>query len=113
VGDGVALGVGVGGSVGVGGIVGGGVGSGVGLGLEVGVGVGFGDSCTKIGSVVVGVGEADGTGTSATSVERPAKTLATRSIAATVTPATRPPSSQSRRGWGVGLRDRPPWTTPL
>lgn len=44
---------------------------------------------------------------------RPPKTLKTTSSVITVTPATMPPSSQSRRGAGSGRFDWPPWTTPL
>ena len=116
------VGVGVGATVGVGEGVGGsvgeavGVGGSVGLGLGEGVGggVGVGVSWTKTGSDDTGVTMGDSVGTLATSGACPPKTLATMISVITVRPATRPPSSQSRRG-GVSVerRDLAPRATPL
>jgi hypothetical protein len=111
VGCGVRVGVGLGEGVGCGVAVGASVGEGLGEGVRGGVGAGV--SWTNTGSVDDGVDVDVELGTTAISVERPAKTFTSRSMATTVTPATTPPSSQSRRGGGVGRRERPPWTTPL
>jgi hypothetical protein len=106
VGEGVGLGVGVGDGVGLG------VGAGEGVGVGGEVGVGCGDSWTKTGSDDSGDGLA--VAASATVAPRPPKTLTTTSSAMTVSPATNPPSSQSRRGCVRSeRRERPPWTTPL
>lgn len=100
-GGGARVGVGVGANVGVGGSVG------DGLGVAVGTGEGVGVSCTKTGSdeMADALGEGEGDAALATSVDRPPKTLTTISSAITVSPATRPPSSQSRRG-GVDCKRR-------
>jgi len=129
---GVAVGVGVGEGrgvkVGVGGVVGGGGSVGLGVGARVGVAVGIwvglvvgigvdvgsaGVSCTNIGSDDTGLGVSESVGIDATSTGFAAKTFATMSNAIIVSPATMPPSSQSRRGGVGGRRLRPPWTTPL
>ena len=112
----ISVGATVGGSVGL--CAGVGVASsvGVGLGVAVGSGEGVGVSCTKTGSdeIADALGDAEGDDVLATSVGRPPKTLTTISSAMTVRPATRPPSSQSRRG-GVlcNRRDRALCETPL
>ena len=110
------MGATVGGSVGL--CAGVGVASSVGegLGVAVGSGEGVGVSCTKTGSdeIADALGDAEGDDVLATSVGRAPKTLTTISSAMTVRPATRPPSSQSRRG-GVlcNRRDRALCETPL
>ncbi len=112
VGVGGMVGEGVGGRVGMGVGVGGRVGEGLGVGVGGGIGVGV--SWTKIGSVEMAVAVGDADGLLAMSGDRPPKTLATMISVITVTPATNPASSQSRRGGAaIGRRDLAPWATPL